>query len=292
MTGAPRSLPRRLVAQAVGKAIRCCEIVYSAVYVLTPVQELRDRRFGHSVAPPGLRAAMVAHVYYPDLWEEIIEAWATLPTGSPLIVTTPAATLSAVRRLAGGSPLIQVHEVVNRGRDIAPFVRLLQEGRLDGFDAVLKLHTKKSPHMRLIGLRRRLIYTALAGSSANVARILRHFADGRTGMVGQRWFFRTRPVFWMTNRARVTELCRDMQPPAPVRLGFFEGTMFWVRPAALAPLRALGLATEAFEPEAGQVDGALHHAVERAISLAVLAGGQDIRSLDGSVLMKPDTAAI
>ena len=46
-----------------------------------------------------------------------------------------------------------------------------------------------------------------------------------------------------------------------------------LRPAALAPLRALGLALSAFEAEAGRVDGGLEHAVERAFNFVVRAAG-------------------
>ena len=63
---------------------------------------------------------------------------------------------------------------------------------------------------------------------------------------------------------------------APIRhddFDFFEGTMFWTRPQALAPMRRLGLAADAFAPEAGQVDGALEHAVERLFNHSVRVAG-------------------
>jgi lipopolysaccharide biosynthesis protein len=54
----------------------------------------------------------------------------------------------------------------------------------------------------------------------------------------------------------------------------FHGTMFWVRPLALTPLRGLRLAN-AFAPEAGLSDGALEHAVEGLFNHSVrLAGFQ------------------
>ena len=74
---------------------------------------------------------------------------------------------------------------------------------------------------------------------------------------------------------------------APIRgdaFDFFEGTMFWARPQALAPLRRLGLAAEAFAPEAGRVDGALEHAVERLFNHAARVAGfrvEDVSVGDG-----------
>jgi lipopolysaccharide biosynthesis protein len=61
---------------------------------------------------------------------------------------------------------------------------------------------------------------------------------------------------------------------------FFAGTMFWVRPKALAPLRQLALSRD-FEPDQGRTDGALEHAVERVLSIAVKAAGYQIEDING-----------
>ncbi len=89
----------------------------------------------------------------------------------------------------------------------------------------------------------------------------------------------------MTNEARTREIAKRMQAPdEAIRLGFFEGTMFWFRPAALASLRELGLQSEDFEPEARQLDGTLHHGVERSFTIAAWARGFTVRDLKGGVL--------
>ena len=60
--------------------------------------------------------------------------------------------------------------------------------------------------------------------------------------------------------------------------------MFWFRPAAFAALRDLNLSLEDFEAEAGQVDGTLHHAIERCFTVAAWMRGFTIRDLKGRLL--------
>jgi rhamnosyltransferase len=277
---------KRVLLRLVLTALRGVEFGTGVVLVSPLYQKLRALWLGIAASPvPPVRTALVAHVYYLEFWPEIVKVWQALPAGSPLLVTTPHGQGSQIRTLGGENPLIEIYESENRGRDIAPFLMLLNAGRLDRFDAVLKIHTKKSPHLRLGNLRRRILYTAVAGHPGIVRRILRQFSDPRVGLVGAASFFRTRDVFWMNDKALVETLCRRMEPNGPVRLGFFEGSIFWVRPQALAPLRMLDLQPDDFDAEAGQLDGTLHHAVERIFTLSALAAGYETRSIAGKTLL-------
>lgn len=264
---------------------RAGEMVASAVFVAPGFQPVRSAIMGRQRPPAGLKAAMLAHVYYVELWDEIRAMHAALPAGSPLLVTAPPANMAALRGLAGGDPLIRLIEHPNRGRDIAPFVHVLGSGALDGFDAVLKVHTKKSPHLMMGDLRRRALYAALAGSTGAVSHVLAQFGDQNTGVVGPGPYFRARPSFMMDNRPMVERLAGQME--AEPRVGFFEGSMFWFRPGALMPLRELGLQTTDFDAEAGQIDGTLHHAVERLPCLAAARAGFVTRTLGGKLLFGP-----
>ncbi len=238
------------------------------------------------------RVALVAHVFYTDLLGEILGCHACLPPGADLIVTTPLDRAPRVREVLAQKEGARVVPVANRGRDIAPFLALLNSGELDRYDVVLKLHTKRSPHLRDGDIRRRLLFTTLAGSRRRVAQVLALFADPSTGLVGWRPSWRSHVLFWMLNRSRVEALADRMGVARPEIPTFFEGSMFWVRPSALRRLKELGLLAEMFEPEAGQTDGALHHAVERLFPTVAIADGFTVRDTAGRLLLAPAHPAL
>jgi lipopolysaccharide biosynthesis protein len=88
-------------------------------------------------------------------------------------------------------------------------------------------------------------------------------------------------IFWRGNEAEMKRLiCELGGDPAQIKPDFFEGTMFWVRPAAFESLRRLKT-TERFTVERGAVDGALEHAIERIFAVAVKVAGFRIDDIDG-----------
>ncbi|MGO4408016.1 rhamnan synthesis F family protein [Bosea sp. RAF48] len=242
-------------------------------------------RFRTPTPQPDVRAALVAHLFYLDLLPEVLDCRAMLPNGAKLHLTVPTDRVEQVRRLVWDIPDVIIHPCENRGRDIAPFIALLNAGVFDAYDAVLKLHTKRSPHLLDGEIRRKLLFTMLAGERNATWRTLVTFEKPDTGIVGWRDCYREAPPYWMGNEARVRMITAQMcAPKEAVRLGFFEGSMFWFRPAALARLRQLRLSIEDFEPEERQLDGTLHHAIERCFTIAARADDFLVRDLDGRVL--------
>lgn len=235
--------------------------------------------------------AVVLHLYYEEVWPDFAALLGDIDVPFELIVTTVPgreALAEAIRRQFPGAD-IRVGD--NRGRDVRPFLALLEEGRLDRYRAVLKLHGKRSAdHGRAGGFgdlwRNRLLFDLAAAPGAFAAAAARFADEDDLGLLGPRVHRRPHEgdatADWGENRSTVEDLAARMGlPPAQARLDFFAGTMFWVRPAALAPLRALGLAT-AFPPEAGRRDGALEHAVERLFVLAVERAGYRVDDTDAA----------
>lgn len=225
-------------------------------------------------SPGKARFVVALHLYYPDLWPEFHAALGRLRRPFHLIVTTSDASGDLRRQVLAAFPEAEVHVFVNRGRDIGPFVQLLHDGRFDRFDFVCKIHGKRtavSGHRAVLGqVWRRASIHDLIGSDQQVGHILAQFdAAPDVGMVASPRFrlpadFMPPAASWSGNQAATLALASRLGIAADdFVLDYFAGTMFWVRPAVLRPLRDLGLTLADFPDEDDARDGHLHHALER-----------------------------
>ena len=80
--------------------------------------------------------------------------------------------------------------------------------------------------------------------------------------------------YWSGNAEAVTRLNARMGRAAwSVDHAFVAGSMFWVRLNALRNLLDTPLRCCDFEPEQGQLDGTLAHAIERIFTITALQSG-------------------
>ena len=233
--------------------------------------------------PADAPVAVVAHIYYEDTWPDIAGALKGLTLPFDLIVTTVPGRERLIESVRRSYPRAQVEIMENRGRDIGPFLVLLERGRLDRYRYICKVHGKKSidgGRETYIGVlwRRRLLFDLLGGPRAANAAIDMFERDSSIGMIGPKAFRLPNDKYpedlsWSANRLMSLKLAERMGVPADkFQLDFFGGTMFWVRPEALKPLRDLHLAAD-MPDESGLVDGDLPHALERVLPTSVLAAG-------------------
>lgn len=243
------------------------------------------------------RIAVVVHLYYLDLFEEILDDLANILEPFDLFITTPFEAdlphiLDATDRRRQSVAVVLTK---NQGRDVGPFIALFRTGRLDRYEAVLKLHSKKSRYSDRGDFWRRELCAPLCGSSLTVLRSLALLREQGCGVVGPGRYFLTHPSFWGANCGRLITILRscgaEVESDEP-ELAFFAGTMFWFVPAALAAIHCCEGASIAFEPENGDQDGTLAHAWERAFCLLARAAGYRISSirLGGSDVFAADNA--
>ena len=223
--------------------------------------------------------AVVVHLYYPDLWEEICQYLGQLREDFDLFVSLCHDTGAGFEaRVRADFPHAQVRSFENRGRDIGPFVEFLRDGCFDRYELVCKIHSKKSLH-RVDGDRwRGTLLQQLLGAPVIIREIRDAFENNpNVGLLGPENQLEYDEESWGTNRERMIELAGRLgAPPEAVTLEFFQGSMFWFRPQAFAGIRALDLRLADFEDEYGQLDGGLHHALERLFPIAVRQAGYEV----------------
>lgn len=243
----------------------------------------------------GVDIAVVVHVFYPELIREIRGYLGHILEPFDLFVTTPhEAAVSQILTefsLLCSAVCVVLHR--NVGRDIGPFMSVYRSGLLDGYKAVLKTHSKQSKYSNEGAVWRRQLYGALCGDAARVRSTLDLLRRPQVGLVGPDASFLTHEHFWGGNKARVTALLSSVgviEEGQALQLGFFAGSMFWFKPRALRLLKSIPWERFEFEPEAGQRDATLAHAIERIFSdLACFLGylsttvelaGSDVRRAD------------
>lgn len=233
---------------------------------------------GPAAVGAGARIALHVHVYYPDMLPDILARLSANTVRPDLFISVPnGAALALAEPMLGsyGGTVAQLRVVPNRGRDIGPFLTAFGADWA-GYDVVGHLHTKKSLALNdsafsfrwnaflmdnLLGRQHRMADTI-------VARLL---ADPGLGLV-----FPDDPhvVGWSGNLAHGRALGERLGlADFPEEFNFPVGTMFWAKPAALAPLVGLGLEWDDYPAEPLGYDGTVLHAIERLVPLVVASRG-------------------
>lgn len=229
------------------------------------------------------RVALILHLYYPELWPELLEVIRAVPVAADVYISTPMAIAPAVRaRIQRDCPGAMVFGVRNLGRDVLPFLHVLRSVGVDAYDFVLKLHGKRSVHMTdsdgsaVLGggdAWRRNAIDELAGSKERITAILRHFeARPEVGLLAPAKQLFSQEKWRCGTATLVGHLCVSLGVK-PLATHFPAGAMFWLRPRAIAPLLACDQSLLDFERECAQVDCTLHHAIERFVAHAAVDGG-------------------
>lgn len=234
---------------------------------------------GHT---PPAKVAVCVHLFYPDLWSILRQALDNIPEPWDLWISVPVyACTPSLAAIAMEHPQVQFLPCPNRGRDVMPFLRLLEMGVFDRYDAVCKLHTKRSPHIQDGNRWLEQVLHALLGDAREVAATLQQFRSNRLGLVGPQALLidSKHRAHQGGNRALLQRLVDQASlPKTAMESPFFAGTMFWFKPAALSGLRAINLREENFPTEMAQTDGTLAHALERLIWPLVKQAGFEVVS--------------
>ena len=257
----------------------------------TPLPSLRSL-FGRTSGQRS-KYAIHVHVFYHEVWADFSSKLNDVDVDIDVYVTIinfGDKSIELRDEILAEHPDAVVVLMPNHGRDIFPFVYLVNSGVFAGYDAVCKIHTKKSPH-RKDGAewRDHLVDGLLRGNDTR--RYLDAFTNDTSASVwvadcqhydDEKW--------WSTNFDKTSDLLRRAEIFARrEHLSFPAGSMYWLKPEVLDTIRGLSLTEFDFDREAGQVDSTLAHAFERGLGYIAEDGGR--RIVQTSMLETPRPSA-
>lgn len=224
--------------------------------------------------------AIVIHVYYPDMWTEFEDLLRQITLPYDLFVTLTYRgdeTDETEQLVRKDFPDAVVAQMENRGRDILPFVNLVNAGLLSGYDAVCKLHTKKSPHRMDGDIWRRHLVSGLLAPDSVADRLARFMADETSAVWVADGQYYDDAKWWGSNYDVTRQILRRVEIELDrANCGFPAGSMYWLKSDMIAMIKALQLRPDSFDTELGQVDGTVAHGFERAMGPLCKAFGSRI----------------
>ena len=217
------------------------------------------------------RVAVIAHVFYLDIWPELAACILNVKevsSSADIFVTLPESTdESAVHRIKSTFPEADVRRLSNRGFDVGPFFEVISRIDLDSYDYVVKLHTKRNGFgivnfCPLPGRSWRKLLLGFCSSPENAKQTFALLNDNpKVGMVGSGALV-MHPEDELTGRFSISG-AESEQPEKSADWCFIAGTMFAVR-AALLKKMACRLSFDDFPAmPAGSHDAGLAHSIER-----------------------------
>lgn len=263
--------------------------LYTNFSMLEVVNEIET---GPELSKPP-RVAVMAHMYYDDMVDEVMGYIKHVPAPYDLIVTTVSDDKKqnieqALEKYAINKVDVRVMDE-NRGRDMAAMLITCKDVLTSGdYDLICRIHSKKSPQnsYNTAKLFKDHMFDNLLYSDGYVANILKMFDQEKTlGMVfppivnigyptlGHSWFTnRDWAWHWAEKMGVKTHFDRST-PVAPY------GTMFWFRPEALLKMSEYPWQHSDYPPEPGHNDGGLAHVQERLLGYTVMDAGYHVRSV-------------
>lgn len=237
-----------------------------------------------------LRIAVVMHIFYAESCRWLFSLLENIPCNFDCCISVCSADVrDAVKSyFASLHPSFAqqcfIRVVENRGRDILPWLTAFDD-ILFSYDLILKIHSKKSPHVcdMFSEAWRDWVADSLLYSPRAVSQILAAFdKNPQLGVVLPPYppVFHVHKQLLYKGASEMASLWEDLQrrlgitsPLETMAPLFPVGSMFWYRPAALRALHMLEFTREDFPQEPIGNRETLAHAIERSILYVAQAAG-------------------
>ena len=213
--------------------------------------------------------AVILHLYYTDLWDEIYEQLLNLgDTDFDLYISiNPQYDDRDITQILTRFPRAHIFSFENRGRDILPFLRLFNLIYPLEYKAVCKIHSKKSLHRKDGDLWRDQLIKGLLGSPRLIRENLKRLEeDSKTGIVVPRGNIFDYKDWIGSNNKMVVDFIKQNNIRSRENFTFPSGAMFWFKPAVFQQLYQT-IDSGRFKVEQGELDGTMAHTIERLFGL-------------------------
>ena len=192
------------------------------------------------------RVVVLFHIYYNDplITQEILKDLQALPFTIDLCVSLikgKAGNVATKKLIENVFTNVKFFEVRNRGKDIGGkltmFKHLLIEKLDIGYDYMLLIHDKKSPHSTVIsgeGWRKELLRGVLHHTSVKTGFSIMEQDNEIIGFGSARWL-RGGPISIVTMigprtaKEFIDKMLTKLGRKIPTHFGFVGGTMFWCK---------------------------------------------------------------
>ena len=227
-----------------------------------------------------LNIAVVVHIHYIDLLDEIIDTINPIKSIKKVFVTISDLKKEKVINSKLKEGLIKPYSIKSgfkRGRDILPFITQFCD-EYKKYDLICKIHGKRSPHLGDFGEKwRKYLFRALLGESYVVEKIEGIFLENsKLGVLMPVPMQGTTNNTWDNNKAVAKSILKqkDIDPKLidHIPLCYPSATMFWFRPEALEKIYFL-YSEKDFPEEPIPEDGTIAHALERLIPYFAISNG-------------------
>ncbi|HEH9426663.1 TPA: rhamnan synthesis F family protein [Aeromonas sobria] len=232
-----------------------------------------------------VKIAVIAHVYYPDMLQEIITYANNIPAAYDLYISTGSLQSKLeiereIENIPNSAKNIEVRVVeYNRGRDISSLLLTMRDVILkQDYEFILRLHSKKSPQndARQAEHFKQQMYDNLVASRGYVSRLLSFMQENpQVGFLCPSMVHIGYPTLghaWFSNKPGAEALAKRLGIKVPFdEISPFAayGTMFWFRPDALKRLFEENWRWDEFSAEPAHYDGSLAHLIERLLVYTV-----------------------
>ncbi len=225
---------------------------------------------------PHLRVALHFHIYYVDLFPDMLERLNKNQIRPDLFISVPTQLVyDEVQLLLSqnySGKVVEIQLVPNRGRDIGPFLTAFGTIFAANYDVVGHLHTKKTADIKSGEMAKEwhtfLLENLLGGRNKMADIIIKRFAsDPSVGII-----FPDDPnvVGWDGNKPYAETIGQQLGlDHFPENIMFPIGTMFWAKVDALSPLFDLSLDWQDYPSEPIPYDGSILHALERLLPFVI-----------------------